>query len=157
MVLKHYCDCILFTRYWENVKFQRNGNLPRYPKKDYGSIRNRVNHHGCPLNDVMKGIFFSGNCELGMGYLNSNNIPSSPFGDTRWMKPLHAFLPENGFNYYFADFYCTTNRRVHYVLIAITRGKTGEDMFCRRTLVPIDIYDNNFFIFRRANVQVAIV
>ena len=134
----------MFYRHWEHIKFARSGKLFRYPKKDFGSTRNNVhNHHGCPLNDIMKGIFFSGNDEVAMGYVTL----SSPFGNTRWMKPLSAFLPENGHKYYFADFYCNKTGTVHYILIGITKLDTIEDLFCQRSLLQIDPRDNNFFIF----------
>ena len=136
--------CIIsHSRYWQYVKRILCGQLPRLRKKDYGSMRSSdENHHGCPLNELMRGVFFTGNSEQGMGY----TIATSPFGDTRWMMPLGTFHPDKH-KFYFADFYCNNTPKVHYVVIGITKDNTVEDIFCQRTMIPINPRDNHFFIF----------
>ena len=115
------------------------------PKRDYGSRKDySLKQHGCPLNEIMNGIFFVGNDEHGMGF----NRIASPFGNTRLMKPLDEFHPETGLNYYFADFYCISVGKRHYVLFGVTKSGTVEDVFCQHYLVKIDPLDNHFFNFQ---------
>ena len=126
------CSC----RYYE----ESNGELKKYVKRDFGS-RKQHGEFGCPLNSVAEGLFFVCNDEEGMGL----PINMSPFGDVRLMKPIEDMSYED-FNLYFADFYCVSVRKRHYVVIAAARINSDEDYFCKKYLIPINKYDNPYFI-----------
>ena len=92
----------------------------------------------------MRGIFFVVNDEHDMGFKKI----ASPFGTMRLYKPVNDIAPTQGLNYYFADFYCRSIGKMHYVLIGVAKEGTWEDCFCKNYLVKIDIKNNRFFTIR---------
>uniref|UniRef100_A0A7E4V0E6 PHYHIP_C domain-containing protein n=1 Tax=Panagrellus redivivus TaxID=6233 RepID=A0A7E4V0E6_PANRE len=94
-------------------------------------------HLASPINGVLKGLFFYGR------HFDRETLPdSSPFGDVMWKVPIASLIEHGLDNIYFADFYCLY--QAHYVTLVIARVGTPVDDFCARTLVRLDLEENNW-------------
>ncbi|CAL2029928.1 unnamed protein product [Caenorhabditis brenneri] len=116
--------------YWEQISNYSNGIMQKYMKDGSG-------HPGSRINGKLKGLFFSAHTT------NDGSMPhSSYFGNTRMACAAFDFLNPMVHNFYFADFYCNTNR--HYVIIVICVSDSKSDTYCKENLIKLDPYRNEF-------------
>ena len=119
--------------YFFNILKNYNGLMKPY-EKDYNG------DPCCPINGQIDGLFFSGMVD------KKGNLPTrSPFGDTRFIMPIHKLFNQYT-NLYFADFYCNNkDRQPHYITLVITVPGSSADRFCSPRLLLLDKYSNPYF------------
>lgn len=119
------------AHYYNYIMTKRAGLMEPY-------LKNFGGDPGCPLNGKMNGLFFSASTVLG----NPNLLPlESPFGELRFVVPCVLLLNVKK-NLYFADFYCHYN--THHITLVVSSHGTHVDTFCRKTLIPLNLFDNPF-------------
>lgn len=123
--------------YWEQISNYSNGIMQKYMKDGSGHPCNRINGR-------IKGLFFSASTTY------DGSMPqSSYFGNTRMACDSFDFLNPMAHNFYFADFYCNTNR--HYVIIVICVCNSESDLYCKENLIKLDPYRNEFLRVESCN------
>ena len=119
-------------QYFKHIVAELGGEMVPYTKDNNGDPRS-------PINDRLKGLFFSGMVD------QSGDLPmSSPFGNTRFIVPVqrlfHRFT-----NLYFSDFYCNNkDQKPHYVTLVLTEDGSMADRFCATRLMPLNRFNNPY-------------
>ena len=121
--------------YFTNTTKENDGIMEVYLKDNNGDP-------GSPINGQIKGLFFAVRPDPVTG-----EIPDvSPFGDTRVKIPITKLLNVR-LKLYFADFYCTNSKNIHYVTLVATECNSPVDNFCKAKLPMVDWYTNPFLRF----------
>ncbi|XP_071113426.1 phytanoyl-CoA hydroxylase-interacting protein-like [Haliotis cracherodii] len=119
------------SSYFKNIRRHHGNIMVPYVKDDGGDPR-------CPINGRLNGLFF------GVTLYRGDLPDMSPFGNTRVIVPLDELFDDSA-NLYFADFYCKPSRKhIHYVTLVLTDAGSDADRFCRRHLIQLDPYNNNY-------------
>ena len=124
--------------YFANIMLRRRGIMECYPKDNNGDP-------GCPINSQIDSLFFAVRPDP-----ETEHIPDvSPFGDTRVTIPMLKLF-DTCVNLYFADFYCTNAKGIHYVTLVVTKPNSIADRFCNTHLPRLSLYENPFLRFHRS-------
>ena len=118
--------------YWDQVKnFNKNVIYPEF-KDNNGHIPSCINGR-------LSGIWFSA------FVFRDGSLPRiSPFGNKRYHVPSTELLNPNKVSFYFADFYCHTTGKQHYVTIVIATKNSGADKRMSTALPKLNPVSNPF-------------
>lgn len=107
--------------YFTDILENRGGIMNVCLKNDNGDPK-------CPINGKIDGIYFS--CGV---HPRTGKLPfMSPFGNTRFVIPIHKLIFPKDDRIYFADFFC--HSKGHHVALVVTKPESHADRFCARTL-----------------------
>ena len=124
------------STYFAHIMQRRRGIMEVYLKDNNGDP-------GCPINGQIEGLFFAVRPDPETGL-----IPEiSPFGNTRVIIPIRKLLNTH-VHLYFADFYCTNSKKLHYVTLVATQLNSDTDRFCARHLPRLSLNRNRFLTFQ---------
>ena len=108
-------------------------------KDDNGDPQNNI-------NGKLKGLFFSCNVDKNTGMPFTKSV----FGSRRFLVPARHLVCSPGTRLYFADFYCVSVSKLHWVTLVMTEVGSSADMFCQRKLVELKKTENNFLYISRS-------